>query len=259
MQFPKNPNQKQLQPHIRSQSLNKSQSQRNPPQFIPQLLQQQQTLQKSINYDEKELQITNKRLHIFGDLVLPSTKFTKQQNQSIADELSDKVSSLRKYANQNMARQKGRGRLKTQINDFENSIVSCQRLITDPGIISQKTPNQQLLIDKEQVIQNGVKYPYQIYLINDQRKKFISDLLKSTNLTDIQDGFNLTQIKQDLGQRLRTQVRSNQIEKTKKELTSKKCMNNALYSLLALNKQSQETVKMKYRQNLPKDSRFYII
>ncbi|CAD8070364.1 unnamed protein product [Paramecium sonneborni] len=258
MYIHKNPNQKQLQPHIRCQSLNKSQSQRNPPQIIPILLHKQSTLEKSINYDENEIKITNKKLNIFGDVVLPSTNFPKQKNLSLAEDLTEKVSSLRKQINLNIIKQKVRSRLKTQINDFENSIKTSQRLITDPGIENSKTPYQQLLIDKEQVIQNGIKYPYKIYIMNDQRKRFISDLLKSTNLSDVQDAFKLTQTNQDLGQRLRNQIRYSQQEKTKKELISKKCMNNALYSLLALNKHSQETVKMKYRQNLPQDSRFYI-
>ncbi|CAD8074911.1 unnamed protein product [Paramecium sonneborni] len=258
MQIPKNPNQKQLKPHIRSQSLNKSQSQRNPPEIIPILLHQYQTLYKPINYEENELKITNKKLNIFGDLMFPSTNFTKQKNLLIAEDLTEKISSLRKQGNFNMLRQKVRGRLKTQINDFENQITISQRLITDPGIETLKTPYQQLLIEKEQAIQNGIKYPYKIYIMNDERKKLISDLLRSTNMSNIQDGFNLNQIKQDLGQRIRSQIRYTQREKTKKELTQKKCINNALYFQSALNKHSQETVKLKYKQHLPKDSRLYI-
>ncbi|CAD8064294.1 unnamed protein product [Paramecium sonneborni] len=260
MQLKKNQNQNHLHYHTRSHSLNKSYSSKQPTANLPILLRQQTTFTKTKINNENESSFANQNTEILGDFLLPSFKYTKKQNIILADELTEKVSSLRNNANLNIAKQIARKRVKTQHSDLDNSIISSQRLITDPGIVVQKKfQNNQFLIDRVQVSEEGVKLPYRLYMINKQRKNLISQILTNTNINGkLQDNQNNSKNK-DLTEQLVAQIKQSQLQKSKKALTSKSYMNNAFYSLLALNKYSQEAVKLKYRQNLPKDSRFYML
>ncbi|CAD8145025.1 unnamed protein product [Paramecium pentaurelia] len=263
MQLKKHSNQKHLQYHTRSHSLNKSYSSKQPSTNLPLLLRQQTTFPNQKINNENESSIANQNIEILGDFILPSSKYTKQQNIIFADQLTDKISSLRNYKNNknvNVLKQMVRKRIQTQHSDLENSMISTQRLITDPGIVlPKKQQNNQFLIHKEQIFQDGVKYPYQLYMMNEKRKNLISKLLTNTDINDLSKDNQNNSKNKELADRLVAQIKLSQQLKSKKALTSKSYMNNALYSLLALNKNSQEAVKLKYRQNLPKDSRFYLI
>ncbi|CAK68746.1 unnamed protein product (macronuclear) [Paramecium tetraurelia] len=260
MQLKQNPNQNHLQYHTRNHSLNKSYSSKQPSPNLPLLLRQQTTFPDQKIHNQNESSYANQNIEILGDFILPSSKFTKQQNMILADELTEKISSLRNNKNLNIIKQMVRTRVKTQHSDLENSMISSQRLITDPGIVlPKKLQNNQFLIDKELVFEDGVKYPYRLYMMNVRRKNLISQLLTNTNINSVsKDCYNDSKNK-DLAERLVAQIKNSQQQKSKNALRSKSYMNNAFYSLLALNKNSQQAVKLKYRQNLPKDSRFYLI
>ncbi|CAD8060223.1 unnamed protein product [Paramecium primaurelia] len=260
MQLTKNPNQNHLQYHTRSNSLNKSYSSKQPSANLPLLLRQQTTFVNHKINNENESSVANQNTEILGDFILPSYKYTKQQNIILADELTEKVSSLRNNTNLNVVKQMVRKRVKTYHSDLDSSMISTQRLITDPGIVvPKKSNNNQYLIDREQVSQDGVKFPFRLFMINKKRKNLISQLLTNTNINDVAKNNENDSENKDLAERLIGQIKASQEQKSKKALTSKSCMNNALYSLLALKKNSQEAVKLKYRQNLPKDSRFYLL
>ncbi|CAD8076354.1 unnamed protein product [Paramecium sonneborni] len=260
MQLIKNPNQNHLHQHTRSHSFNKSYSSKQPTANLPILLRQQTTFTKNKINNENDSSLANQNTEILGDFMLPSFKYTKQQNIKLADELTEKISSLRNTTNLNIVKQIARKRIKTQHSDLESSLISTQRLITDPGIVvPKKSQNNQLLIDREQVYEEGIKLPYRLYMINKKRKNFISQILTNTNTNNIVLNNQNTSKNKDQAEQLVAQIKSTQQQKSIKALTSKSYMNNAFYSLLALNKCSQEAVKLKYRQNLPKDSRFYLM
>ncbi|CAK81892.1 unnamed protein product (macronuclear) [Paramecium tetraurelia] len=260
MQLTKNPNQNHLQYHTRSNSLNKSCSSKQPSANLPILLRQQTTFANHKINNENESSVANQNTEILGDFLLPSHNYTKQQNMILADELTEKVSSLRNNTNLNVVKQMVRKRVKTYHSDLENSVNSTQRLITDPGIVApKKSNNNQYLIDREQVSEDGVKFPFRLFMMNKRRQNLISQLLTNTNINNIGHDSQNELEKKDLAERLMAQIKTTQEQKSKKALTSKSYMNNAFYSLLALKKHSQEAVKLKYRQNLPKDSRFYLI
>ncbi|CAD8138195.1 unnamed protein product [Paramecium octaurelia] len=186
----------------------------------------------------------------------PSKSNTKKENQMVIDKIQYQF-QIFKQKNQSKISKKTSFQPKAS-QTFSRNSISIQNQAQQS---QSSTINNNLLVNQRTVLKNGVKYPYQLLIMNDSRQKILNSMINSndTTLLTISNAGDLDELKKKDSQVYQNEVKTVQNEKRKQELLSRNYMTNAMYSLMALNRRSQSNVKTKYQTLLPRDSRFYMI
>ncbi|CAD8057493.1 unnamed protein product [Paramecium sonneborni] len=186
----------------------------------------------------------------------PSQSNTRKENQMVVDKIQQKFSIFKskkqsaitnKYSVQPKVSQTFQRQSKSVQNQTQQTL--------------SETINNNFLVNQRTVLKNGVRYPYQLLIMNNSRQKILNSMINSndTTLMTISNASDLEELKKKDSKIYQEEVKTVQNEKRKQELLSRNHMTNAMYSLMALNRRSQSNVKSKYQTLLPKDSRFYMI